>query len=97
MLYGDFPLDFNPLASVRRTIERLHRARADQELRVLLARRIRDKTLNTAKRKTVWLRDGIVICLGGREKDGECEHVLWSFHIDSIIFLVAFLVRRKGR
>lgn len=97
MLDGDFPLDFHPLTGIRRAIERLHRARADQELRVLLARRIRNKALNTAQRKTVGLRDGIVICVGGGERERESEHVLWSFHIDSIIFLVAFLVRRKGR
>lgn len=95
MLYGDFPLDFDPLAGVRRTIERLHRARADQELRVLLTRRIGDKALDTAQRKTVWLRDGIVICVGGeRQKESVSMYFGVSILIQSYFWLLFGATKR---
>ena len=62
MLDGDLALDFHPLAGINR-YKRFNRAGAHQKLGILFARGVGDEALNTAQRKTVGLRDGIVICV----------------------------------
>lgn len=65
----DFTLHFHPLAGIARSIKGLNGTRADEELRVLLTRCVRDEPLNAAQWKTIRLRDWIIICVGNRGEE----------------------------
>lgn len=67
VLDSDLALDFHPLAGIAGAVERLDGTRADQKLRILLARCVRDEALDAAQWKTVGLRYRLVIWVGKRE------------------------------